>query len=511
MLAFLVALPVLFALMRRGTRLRRSTLKRFGVDSRARVAIWSRAISLIAILCVVFALARPKIQPASTDPSTNDGAGGEIVFLLDVSRSMLADDVKPSRLERAKQAIAVAVNQHPRNRIALVAFAGTQSVECALTTDHAFFQEMLKRTGPRSVSRGGTRIGDAIRFALHTAFDDLDQDRKQLVILTDGGDHQSGPEPAALEASDHGIRIFIAGVGSDQLDSIVPVSVSDRTPVRYGGKVVLTRLESLALRKLAEATESEYRNLGETPLVLASEDASAKAGADQGLWIAISLAAAAFVLLLLETVASKTIRQRTVAICTAAILLFDVPARLNAWEPVEDWAQEGRDAFEALHFYSATEYYKVAVKLSPDRLDLIYNLACARYADGKYDEALIEFSKVEAKAPKNSDLQVRSRKCKADALYWKSATAQPSEAEYMLLTALSEYQDVSKLRPDLTDAAFNAEVVERRLAELRRSSSQPRPSELERPQHTGMSVSRIAKAVGGPGVAGSRQVVEQDW
>ncbi|HEY3739450.1 MAG TPA: VWA domain-containing protein [Bryobacteraceae bacterium] len=506
-LLLLAALPILFLLIRRGVGLRRVALRRFGVDTTAaRLGLWGRAICLAAMLCLVLGLA----EPFSAGTAKEMGDGGEIVFLLDVSRSMLSDDVRPSRLERAKQAIAEFVNQRPGERVALIAFAGTQSVECPLTNDIAFFQEMLKRSGPGSVSRGGTRIGDAMQFTLRSAFDDLVEDRKRLVLVTDGGEQDRDPWAMTDELERRKVQLLIAGVGSELQDSVVPVSISDRTPLLYHGETVRTHLESAELRKMAQTAGGEYRDISENPLGL-RPNAAAPANLERARLSAIVLAAIAFALLLTESVASKLVRTRGIAIGLVAALLFDMPVRLSAQnETVADWARQGEEAFDNAKYGSAIEFYKIAVKQSNGRLDLIYNLACALYSDRDFEEAFKEFSHAQMNAAKGSDLDWKCRKGRADSLYQMSANADPSAGEFMLVTALNEYQDLAKLRTD-DDAAFDAQVVERRLAAIRkRSRTRPHESRETKSIDPG-AMNGTTQGLGGLPTTGQRVAVDQDW
>jgi tetratricopeptide (TPR) repeat protein len=265
------------------------------------------------------------------------------------------------------------------------------------------------------------------------------------------------------------------------------------------------------LRKIVDAAHGEYRNVSESPMEAEGEE-TAETGAGRGRIIGVVLAAIAFALLFTESLASKMMRHRAIAIGLVAALLLDMPVQLSAQESVDDWAQKGWDAFDQGRYFSATEFYKSAVKLSNGRLDLVYNLACALYKNDHYDEALAEFAKVQAGAGKGSDLELKSRKARADALFWKADDATPGAAEFLLETALSEYREILQIRPDMGDVEFNAGVVERRLDALRRTRSQPDPAAGQAP-HGGddTAVLHASKAAGTPGRGGRRQVVERDW
>src|ERR1700733_6991880 len=164
-------LPALIALYAWADRKRRQAQARFQSSAPTQVHFsrrrWKRACLLAAAISLIVALSKPAWErPGGAPPEDT----GDVVFLLDVSRSMLSDDIAPTRLARAKLIIAGLVRQFHGERTALVEFAGVPSVECPLTIDEAFFKTMLERASPTSVARGGTHIGDAIQFSLDSVF-----------------------------------------------------------------------------------------------------------------------------------------------------------------------------------------------------------------------------------------------------------------------------------------------------------------------------------------------------
>ena len=149
---------------------------------------------LATLLLGIVALMRPQ-TPGGTEVAAR-GAGADIVVALDVSRSMLAEDAAPNRLARAKADIREFLDRVTAHRVGLVAFAGRASVMCPLTTDYGYFHLVLNNTDSRSVARGGTRLGDAIRKAVE-AFGPNRGASRLLLLITDGEDHDSFPIDAA--------------------------------------------------------------------------------------------------------------------------------------------------------------------------------------------------------------------------------------------------------------------------------------------------------------------------
>ena len=168
----------------------------------------------------------------------------------------MAEDLKPNRLERAKLAIRDLIDELDGDRVALVAFAGNAIVKCPLTQDYGFFRLMLDDTGPESVSRGGTLIGDALRKTVDEVYSDRLKRFKDIVLITDGEDHDSFPVEAAKEVGERGIRLIAIGLGDEHEGQRIPVvnEKGDRTFLRHGKEEVWSRLDADMLRKMVDAT-----------------------------------------------------------------------------------------------------------------------------------------------------------------------------------------------------------------------------------------------------------------
>ncbi len=200
-------------------------------------------------LCVI-ALARPV---AEQKPVTVKRQGRDVVFMLDVSRSMLAEDLAPNRLERAKLAILDCIDRLQGDRVGLVAFAGSAVVRCPLTLDYGFFKQMLEDTTADLEVKGGTNIGDTLRTIHTDVFDSQMKAYKDIIIISDGGDHESFPVNAAQALGDEGIRLIVIGLGDKDNGQTIPLP-DQQGVLTYEGKPVLTRLASDSLRKIGLAT-----------------------------------------------------------------------------------------------------------------------------------------------------------------------------------------------------------------------------------------------------------------
>jgi len=195
--------------------------------------------------------------------------GVDIVVAVDVSRSMLADDVKPNRLERAKwdirqQLTERAAFQHA-SRLALFAFAGSTSLKLPLTTDHVSFRSKLEAIRVGSAPRGGTAVAEAIRAATDLFAKSPEEATKIILLFTDGEDHEGGPVEAAKVAfEEHGIRTYPIGVGDPArtVGAQVPVREGDaRKPLLYDGQIVFSKLDVSGLQRIADAGGGQFATI----------------------------------------------------------------------------------------------------------------------------------------------------------------------------------------------------------------------------------------------------------
>jgi uncharacterized protein YegL len=223
----------------------------------------------------IAALMRPQSR-GDVEEVVAHHARTDVMFLLDVSRSMLAEDVAPSRFARAKVEIANLVEQLEGERVGLIAFAGRAAMVCPLTPDRSFFRTVLATvetgsTGNRgSAGRGGTKIGEAIKTAVR-AFPS-EPGARLIVLVTDGDDQDPYSEEAAKLARDAGVHIITMGLGNEQGSEITLTDPKTRarTTLMHDGKPVISKLNGEQLRKIATLTEGAYIPAGTSAIDLDS-------------------------------------------------------------------------------------------------------------------------------------------------------------------------------------------------------------------------------------------------
>ncbi len=212
---------------------------------------------LLGMVLIVVALARLQF---GTHLEKLKREGLDIVVALDISNSMLAQDIKPNRLTKAKQEIQGIIDRLKGDRFGLVAFAGEAFTQCPLTLDYASARLLLNAVNTKSVTVQGTSIAQALDVAIRM-FDKKTKKYKVLLLLTDGEDHSEAAERAATLARQQGIKIYTVGIGNPNGE---PIPIFDRNNKQIGykkdknGEVVVTKLNAELLKKISQATGGKY-------------------------------------------------------------------------------------------------------------------------------------------------------------------------------------------------------------------------------------------------------------
>jgi Ca-activated chloride channel family protein len=218
---------------------------------------WKDALRLSILALLILALARPQL---GTVTQSVEQEGIEVMVALDVSNSMLAQDIKPDRLSRSKMEIADLMERLGCDEIGLLLFSGASFIQFPLTSDYATALAFLDNASPDVISRPGTAIGEAIRTAM-SGFDMNRTSQKVIVLITDGEDHEGDALAMAEAAAEQGILIYAIGFGSPQGEPIPEYDAQGQV-VGYkkdlSGEVVLSRLDEATLQQIAETGGGKY-------------------------------------------------------------------------------------------------------------------------------------------------------------------------------------------------------------------------------------------------------------
>ena len=243
---------------------RRRRLRRFGdealvnelMPSWSRGKLWVRTVLLsLAFFFFVIGLSRPQIGAKLKDHKIK---GAEIMIVLDVSNSMLAQDYSPDRLERAKLAISRITDKLKDDRIGLIVFAGTPFVQLPITSDYVSAKMFLNSISTESIPIQGTAIGDAISTAVR-GFSAQSEHSRAIIVITDGENHEDDAVAAAKQAAEAGIKVYTIGVGSADGQ---PIPMNGELLKDKDGNIVVTRLDEETLRKVASAGGGAYVHAG---------------------------------------------------------------------------------------------------------------------------------------------------------------------------------------------------------------------------------------------------------
>lgn len=261
-LYLLLLVPVALALYAYAARRQRRNIKQLGnyatitalMPGRSVGRGWLKA-TLVALALAVLstALAGPQFGSKLTEVKHR---GVEIIIALDVSNSMLAQDLQPNRMERAKQAIAQLVDKLSGDRIGLVVFAGDAYMQLPITCDYVSAKMFLSSIGPGMVSKQGTDMGRAIELAMN-AFTPETQTGRAIIIISDGENHEGSPIEAAQQAAERGIAIHTIGIGSSE-GSPIPLGTGGAFLKDENGQVVVSRLDEETLSKVAGMGNGRY-------------------------------------------------------------------------------------------------------------------------------------------------------------------------------------------------------------------------------------------------------------
>jgi Ca-activated chloride channel family protein len=358
------------------------------------------ALLIFAVAFLIIALARPQY---GYDLQTVEQRGLDIIVAIDTSKSMLAQDIAPNRLERAKLAALELMQDAKSDRLGLVAFAGDAFLECPLTFDNTAFQQSVQSLNVNSLPQGGTAIGNAIQTA-EAAFKENDA-HKILILLTDGEDNEdeSGALAAAKSAAKDGVKIFTVGIGTAAGDLIRITDANGNSDyVRDAqGNVVKSHLNEALLQQIAGATGGFYLPLtagtmdtlyarGLAPLPKSEGEAKTiRNYHEQFRW---PLAIAILLLLAEMFLPERSLRMATgakgkaVAVALIAILFLPVAMKASPSSALRD--------YKSGNYTNALAQFQQLAETQTNDLRLVFNAGDAAYRATNYDEAENLFEQV---------------------------------------------------------------------------------------------------------------------
>jgi Ca-activated chloride channel family protein len=478
-LLFLIwVVPLLLLAYLYGWRRRRGILRTFaaartlagiipsGIATRRR---WGAVLVLAAFLGLVIAMSGPQY---GFHWQKIERRGVDIVIALDCSRSMLATDIQPNRLDRAKREIYDLLNMLEGDRVGLVAFSGTAFLQCPLTVDYQAFNLFLQVLTPDYLPVGGTDLAAALHTA-QGAFDPQSESDKAVILITDG--ENTGPDDplqAAREAHKAGIKLFCIGVGSN--DGVPVPAAEGGFKKDAAGKIILSHLDEPLLTRMALATGGGYvRSVaGDMDLDTIYRDqihghmkaATLQSGRKQ-VWSDRFQWPLALAVLFLFIVRWMPLVKKSLFILLLPLALAAAPAPLHAGP-----LHEGYQAYQKGEYPQALRKFIDGQLKDPDNPDILYNIGNAYYKNGNYEAAAENYSQALSKAP--PDLKARLLYNLGNSAYRQGN----------LKDAAKNYEAALKLAPDDSQAKENLAFVKQRMQQQKQQQEKQEPDQKQNKQ-----------------------------
>lgn len=414
--------------------------------------------ALLGLAGAILALARPQWGFTWEEAKRK---GRDVIIAIDTSRSMLADDIKPNRLTRAKLAAQDLIEELGGDRVGVVAFAGTAFLQSPLTIDYAAALNALKEIDTEIIPQGGTNLEGALRSA-REAFGKGESENRALVIFSDGEELDADAKKAVEELKGQ-VRVFTVGVGTPQ-GALIPIRTRGR--LEYvndeAGNVVRSKLDESRLREVAEATGGFYLPLqtGRAEMQrivrdglgkMTEQDIDARLSRrpiERFQWpLGAGLLALAMSMLLGE-------RRRV----SAALAMLMLPMMASA-------KNDGVEAYERQDFERAHREFSEQLKRRPNLPELEFDLGAAAYKRGDYEAALGSFGR--AMTSEDAGLRGKAAYNLGNTLFQRGAAQQEKEAKLAeWREAIAKYEQALANEPKNEDASYNRDVVRKLIEEL---------------------------------------------
>lgn len=443
----------------------------------------------LGLLVIVLANLR---KAAGEQKVSRDGI--DVMIALDVSKSMLAQDIKPNRLERAKQVLSRLVDKMENDRIGIVIFAGKAYLQMPLTGDHAAAKMYLSSANTESVPTQGTVISDALRIC-NASFNSKEKKYKAVVLISDGEDHDEKAVKTAEDMAALGVAIYTVGIGSPQGAQLMDETTNELK--RDGeGNVVISKLNETVLRSIAAKGNGEYLLFNNTDAVV-SAITSQLASMDQRNVTDDSLVnyesyfqyflALAFFLLAIELLVSERKRLKNkMKLSFTILLLLSGLTGMAQEQNINHMAitKKGNDAYKNKDFIKAADNYNESISKNPENPIARYNLGNALYKADKKEDA--------AKAYDVAIQQLTDPAEKANAYYNKGVVLQNSKK---LPECIEAYKNALKLAPDNDDARQNLQkaLVQQKQEQQKKEKKEEKEQQKKPQQEPKPQPSKLTK------------------
>ena len=467
----LLLIPVLMAVYFLMHLRQKHKLRKFGDPELVRqlmpdVSRWRAAakygLLLGSLTLLIVAFARPHWGSGT---KTEKRKGIETIIAMDISNSMRAKDVTPSRLDRSKMMVENLVDKFSNDKIGLIVFAGDAFVQLPMTSDYVSAKMFLSSIDPSMIGTQGTDIAAAIDMAVHS-FSQDDQVGKAIIVITDGEDHEGGAIEAAEEAKKRGMRVYVLGVGSTG-GAPIPDPSTGKYMIDETGNTVMSALNEDMCKQIAQAGGGTYihvengyaaqEQLNDELDKLSKKEISAEvynSYDEYFVWFAL----AALLLLILEVVLLerknplfRNVRFFGARKTLAVLVLLMVGMSMSA-QSDRRYIRQGNKLFRAGQYADAEVLYRKAIEANKQNPQAVYNLGNALMAQKKDSAAVVQFQEA-TKLQKNPLRRYLS--------YHNIGVV--CQTKQMFKDAIEAYKEALRLNPHDNQTRYNLELCKRQL------------------------------------------------
>lgn len=483
-LALLALVPLLVAVFYYARSKKRAIIKKIGDPALVNLLTANHNKSaflkkflllLLAFGILVITLANLRSPSGSEKVSRN---GIDLMIALDVSKSMLAQDIKPNRLERAKQFLSRLVDKLNNHRIGIVIFAGKAYLQMPLTGDHTATKMYISAATTESVPTQGTVIADALKMC-YASFNTKEKKYKAVLLISDGEDHDENAVKTAEQMAASGVVIHTVGMGSSKGAPLLDENTNDLKKDAEGN-IVISRLNEEELRSIAQKGNGQYLLFNNTDAVAANisdqlNSMDQRNVMDNSLVNYKSyfqyLLAVAFLFLLVELFISerKRVKNKRSKLKPAITFLLIFAGSAGFAQDEKEVIKKGNDAYKQKDYVKASGAYTEAIQKDPENPTALYNLGNATYKSGKKEEAI--------KAYDNAIERLNTADEKSNAYHNKGVVLQNDQK---LPECIEAYKNALKLSPGNEDARQNLQKALRQQKQEQQKKDQEKKKQEQK-------------------------------
>jgi tetratricopeptide (TPR) repeat protein len=406
---------------------------------------------LVAMALILLSMANLRVQQGSKKVSRN---GIDIMIAIDVSKSMLAQDIKPNRLERAKQLLNKVIDKLNNDRIGIIIFAGRAYLQMPLTGDHSAAKMYLASATPDAVPTQGTVIADALK-SCNASFNATDKKYKAVILISDGEDHDENAIEIAEKMAEEGVVINTVGIGSPEGSEIID-ELTGEAKKDNEGNVVITKLNETTLAEIAKKGNGKYQFYNNADAVANSlynelSSLDKRTVMDDSLVNYKSLfqymLGLALLLLMGELFISE-LKKKKNTMKLATTLLLVLISQLAIAQTDKSNIKKGNEAYKKKDYETAIKKYSEVIQKDAKNAVAQNNLGSALYKSDKKEAATNAFDVAANTSVKPNE--------KSNALYNKGVTLQNDKK---LAESITAYKEALKLNPANVDARHNLQIA----------------------------------------------------